>query len=79
VLSVEGRPCVRGDVERADDLPGVWIEGVQPVAGGEPHPLPVEADAVHGRHASEGTVFAKNLGGCIFHTGSLRLPQGGRE
>ncbi len=36
VLAVEGGSGMRGDIDRAQRLPARRIEGVQPVAGGEP-------------------------------------------
>ena len=40
VLAVEGRSRMRGDIDRARRLPLVGIEGVEPVAGGEPDVAP---------------------------------------
>ena len=64
---VEGRSRIRGDSERARDLPAVGIKRVQPVAGGEPDPLAVEADPVHALDFGKRAVFAKNFGGGRFH------------
>ncbi len=36
VLAVEGRSCVRGDIDRAQRLPARGIEGVQLVSGSKP-------------------------------------------
>ena len=42
VLAVEGGAGMRGDVDRAQRLAARGIEGVQPVAGGEPDLLAVD-------------------------------------
>jgi hypothetical protein len=47
VLTVEGRSCMRGDIDRAQHLPTRWIEGVQPVSGREPDMLAVRPAPMH--------------------------------
>ena len=47
VLAVEGRSCMRGDIDRAHRLSALGIEGVQPVSGRKPDVLAVKRDAMH--------------------------------
>src|SRR5438477_7020154 len=47
VLAVEGRSCMRGDIDRAQRLPARGIEGVQLVSGRKPDLLTVIRDAAH--------------------------------
>ncbi len=79
VLSVERRSRMRGDIKRPDDFPAFRIEGVQPVAGGEPYSLPVKADPVHAIDFGERSIFAKDFGACVFHVLVLPARQRGRE
>ena len=51
---------------RPHDLAAVGIEGVQPVAGGEPDMLAVEGDAVHLVDAGKGAVLAEDFGRACF-------------
>src|SRR5262249_23699445 len=62
VLAVERGPGIAGDVEAARDLAARRFERLQVLAGGEPHQLAVEADAVHVRRAGERAVLADDLG-----------------
>jgi hypothetical protein len=70
--SVERRSRISSDVERADDLSACGIEGVQPVAGSKPDPLPIKADPVHAIDVRKGAIFAKDFGACVLH--GLTLP-----
>ena len=63
VLAVEGRSGMRGDIDRAQRLAARRIEGVQPVAGGEPDVLAVIGDAMHLVDTRKGPVFAEDFGG----------------
>src|SRR6202048_871273 len=47
VLAVEGRPCMRGDIDRAQRLPALRIEGGQLVSGSKPDVLTVIRDSMH--------------------------------
>ena len=61
MLTVERGAGMPGDVERAQLLAALRIEGVQPVAGREPDILAVERDAVDPFGLGEGPVFAGDL------------------
>ena len=63
VRSVERRSRMRVGVDGAHDHAAFGIEGVQPVARGEPDVLAVERQAMHVAGAGEGSVFAEDLGG----------------
>ena len=60
--SIERRARVRRDVDRADHLAALGVEGDQPVAGGEPDALTIEGDAAHIGHVREWPVLANDLG-----------------
>ena len=47
VLTVEGRSCMRGDINRALHLPTRRIEGIQLVSGGKPDVLTVKRNPMH--------------------------------
>ena len=47
MLTVEGRSCIRGDIDRAQRLPARRIEGVQPVSSGNLDVLTVIRDSMH--------------------------------
>src|SRR5258707_1617291 len=61
VLAVEGRSCVRGDIDRAQRLPARGIERVQRAPGGKPHVLAVIGDSVHVVDARKGPVLTNDL------------------
>jgi hypothetical protein len=63
MLTVEGRSGMRGDIDRAQYLAALRIEGVQLVACGKPNPLTVIRDSTHAVGARKGTIFTNNLGG----------------
>ena len=62
VLAVEGRSCMRGDIDRAHRLAALRIEGVQLVAGRKPDVLAVERDAMHLVDAGKGAILAEDFG-----------------
>jgi hypothetical protein len=62
VLAIEGRSCMRGDIDRADGLPARRIEGVQRVSGSKPDVLPVIRDAMHVVDTGKGTILTDDLG-----------------
>src|SRR5262249_3472259 len=45
--AVEGRSCIRGDLDRAQRFPGRRIEGVQPLSNSKPDVLTVIRDSMH--------------------------------
>src|SRR5256886_12476971 len=63
VLAVEGRSCMRGDIDRAHHLPARWIEGVQLVSGRKPDLLTVIRDPTHVVDTRKGSILADDLGG----------------
>jgi hypothetical protein len=62
VLAVEGRSCIRGDIDRAHRLPARRIEGVQLVSGRKPDVLTVERDPVHVVDTRQGSILTDDLG-----------------
>ena len=62
VLAVEGRSCMRGDIDRAHRLPARRIEGVQLVSGRKPDVLTVKRDAMHLVDARKGSILAEDFG-----------------
>jgi hypothetical protein len=63
VLAVEGRSCMRGDIDRAQGLPSRRIEGVQRVSGSKPDVLTVIRDAMHVVGTRKGPIFTDDFGG----------------
>ena len=61
MLAVERGARMPGDVERAQLLAALGIEGVQPVAGREPDMVAVERDSMNLFGLGEGPVFADDL------------------
>src|SRR5438067_4713411 len=62
VLAVEGRSCMRGDIDRAQRLPARRIEGVQLVSGSEPDTLTVIRDSMHLLGTRKGAVLSDDFG-----------------
>src|ERR1700719_3125815 len=56
VLAVEGRSCMRGDINRAPRLSARGIEGDQFVSSGKPDVLTVKRDSIHLVGAWEGPI-----------------------
>ena len=77
VTTVEGRACHRAPFDRPDDRATLRIEGVQPLARGEPDAAAVEGDARHLVDAGEGAVFLNDLCGLRFHVTVLAMGCGG--
>src|SRR5438874_10515262 len=67
VLTVEGRSCVRGDINRAQHLATRRIEGVQLVSGSKPDVLAVERNPMHVLDTRKGSIFTEDLGCSSFH------------
>jgi hypothetical protein len=63
VLAVEGRPGIRGDIDRAQQLPARGIEGVQPVSSSKPDVLTVIRDSMHAVGTRKGSILTDDLGG----------------
>src|SRR5258706_715100 len=75
VLTVEGRSCVRGDINRAQQLATRRIEGVQSVSGGKPDVLTVKRNPIHVVDARKGSIFTEDFGCRSFHASILeRFP-----
>lgn len=67
VLAVEGGAGVGECGEARDDVAALRVEAVQVVAGGEPDPGSVVADAVDGLDVVEGAVLAEDFRACVLH------------
>jgi hypothetical protein len=79
VSSVECRSRMRGDFDRAQNLSAFRIKGIQPVAGGEPHPPPVKTDPTHAIDSGKRAIFADDFCFCVFHGRILTARQRCRE
>jgi hypothetical protein len=62
MLTVEGGPCVRRDVDRAQGSAALGLQRLQFVPGGEPDLLAVVRDAPHLVDARKGSVLAHDFG-----------------
>ena len=78
VRAVKGGSGVRGDIDRAH-RPALRIEGVQLVAGCEPHVPAVERHAMHLIGARKGSILAEDFGCGCFHVSTLVARQRTRE
>ena len=67
VLAVERGSRMGGDIDCAHGFSARWIEGVEPVARGEPHMLTIERDPMRLVCVWEGAVVTNNFSGCSFH------------
>src|SRR5438876_941124 len=63
VLAIEGRSCMRGDIDRAHRFPARRIEGVQFVSGRKPDSLTVISDPMHAVDTREGSILTDDFGG----------------
>jgi hypothetical protein len=82
VPAVEGRSCMCGHVDRAQQLPGCRIEGLQCVSGSQPDVPAVICDAVHVVDPGERSVLTDDLGStsrCLRHASTLADRQKRRE
>ena len=61
VTAVEGRPGVGGNVNRAHDGAAVGVEGVQAIAGSNPHLPAVEGHPRDVRDAGQWSIFAQDF------------------
>src|ERR1700733_182378 len=62
VMAVEGRSCMRGDIDRAQRLAARRIEGGQLVSGSKPDVLAVVRDSTHALGTRKGSVLTHDLG-----------------
>ena len=62
VLAVESSSCVRGDIDRAQRLPGRRIEGLQRVSGRKPNVVAVVRDAMHVVDSRKRSIFTNDFG-----------------
>ncbi len=60
--AVEGRACLRRDIDRAQQFPARGIESVQLVSGGKPDVPAVVRDPMHALDAGKRAVFTDNFG-----------------
>ena len=67
VPAVEGRPRMRGDLDRAQHRPARRIEGVQLASGGKPDVLTVIGNAMHVVDTRKGSVLTEDFGCRAFH------------
>ena len=63
VPAVEGRSCMRGDIDRALHLPARRIEGVQLVSSGKPNVLTVIGHSSHVVGTWKGPILTDDFGG----------------
>ncbi|MNP54892.1 hypothetical protein D3C76_1494880 [compost metagenome] len=52
-----------GDIERAQQVATVGVQGVELVGGCKPHLLTVPGNAVHGIDIGKGAIFTQDFGG----------------
>ncbi len=71
VLSVEGRSCVRGDINRAHCLATRRIEGVQLFSRSKPDVLTVKGDSMHVADTRKRSIFAEDFSCRSFHASIL--------
>jgi len=62
VLAVEGRTCMRGDIDRAHRLPARRIEGVQLLSGRKPDLLTVIRHPMHAVDTRKGSILTDDFG-----------------
>jgi hypothetical protein len=62
VLAVEGRSCMRGDINRAQHLATRRIEGIQLVSGSKPDVLAVERNPMHLVDTRKGSILMEDFG-----------------
>jgi hypothetical protein len=61
VLAVEGRSCMRGDIDRAHHLTARRIEGVQLVTGRKPDVLTVKRNPMHVVDIRKGSILTEDF------------------
>jgi hypothetical protein len=71
VLAVEGRACMRGDINRAQHLPACRIESVELVSASKPDVPTVKRNAMHVVETRKGSIFTKDFGCRPFHASIL--------
>src|SRR5258708_6511843 len=62
VLAVEGRSCMRCDINRAQRLPVLRIEGDQSVSGSKPDLLTVIRNPIHPVGTRKGSILTEDFG-----------------
>src|SRR5207248_942934 len=62
VLAVEGRSCMRGDIDRAHRLAARRIEGVQLTPGRKPDVLTVKRNPMYVVDTRKGSILTENFG-----------------
>ncbi|MNF88619.1 hypothetical protein D3C84_711170 [compost metagenome] len=63
VRAIECRAGMAGDIERAQQVATVGVQGVELVGGCKPHLLTVPGNAVHGIDIGKGAIFTQDFGG----------------
>jgi hypothetical protein len=71
VLAVEGRSRVPGDIDRAQRLPVLGIEGNQRVSGGKPDMSTVIRHSMYLVDTRKGSILTDDLGGGSIHASIL--------
>jgi hypothetical protein len=71
VLTVEGRSCMRGDIDRAQHFPARRIKGVQLISGRKPDALTVKRNPMHVVDSRKGSIFTEDFGCRSFHASIL--------
>jgi hypothetical protein len=61
-LTVEGRSCVRSDIDCAHCLAARRIEGVELVSGCKPDVLTVKRNPIYAVGPRKGSIFTKDFG-----------------
>jgi hypothetical protein len=79
VVTVESRSCMRGDIDRVDCLPALWVKCVQLVSRRKPDVLTIVSDSSYVFDAGKGTVFANDFGCRSFHASILAGYERARE
>ena len=67
ICAVERCAGIRRHLDRADNRAAGGIEGVDPIAAGEPDTRPVERKPVDGLHVWERPIFFEYVGSRTFH------------
>jgi hypothetical protein len=79
VLAVEGRSCMRGDIDRAQQLPACRSKRIQLVSGSKPDALTVKRNPMHVVDTRKGSILTQDFGWRSFHASILVARQGSGE
>jgi hypothetical protein len=79
VLAVEGRSCIRGDLDRAQRPPARRIEGVEPLSSSKPDVLTVIRDSMHLVDTRKRAILTSDFGYGLVHASILITRQWSRE